>query len=277
MSWFKSDITEILFPIKDQKMIDLRESWYANPQSQKNYKEFIPRATEWFQSTKNNDLHGWSALPHADVTMGCTHYLESIVQKYNWSGFQILKNEYAYYTLMGKHGVDPEDLEPHKPLIITVPHWTFCDVRPEWDEVLKICEQRKIDIHIDMAWIITARDIKIDLSHPCIKSMGLSLSKLSLQWSRVGLRFSRQKSMDSITIFNDYYKDTNTVMTSIGNFWMDNFERDYLWNTYGNQHHDLCRTLDVAPTKIIHVAKNKNDSTSLGIGQMLGKSTPHSV
>lgn len=277
MSWLKSDITEILYPIKDQKMIDLRQCWFENLQLQKHYKDFVPRATEWFQSTKNNDLQGWSSLPHTDVTMGCTHYIESIVQKYGWQGFQILKNEYAYYTLMGKHGVELDQLEPNKPLLITMPHWTFCDVRPEWPDLLKICEQKNIDIHIDMAWIITAKDIAVDLSHRCIKSVGVSLSKMSLQWSRVGLRFSRQKTMDSITIFNDYYKDTNTVVTSIGNFWIDHFERDYLWNTYGQRHDALCQSLDIGATKIIHVAKDKITGKSLGIGYMLGKSAPDSI
>jgi hypothetical protein len=126
-----------------------------------------------------------------------------------------------------------------------------------------------------MAWIITAKGISIDFSHPCIKSVGMSLSKLNLQWSRVGLRFSRQKTMDSITIFNDYYQDTNTVLTSIGSYWIDNFDRDYLWNTYGQSHQDLCRDLDLTPTKIIHVVKDQYTNKSLGIGRILGGSTPH--
>ncbi len=269
MTWQLTKTTKTLFPVKDQKMISLRQSWYHDAQRQSTYQDFFPMAKEWFTSTKINDIQGWDAFPHVDVTMGCTHYIESFVQKHGWNGFQILKNEYAYYTLMGKHGVEVNDLEPNKPLIITMPHWTFCDVRPEWEDVLRICEQRMIDIHIDMAWIVTAKDIHLDLNHPCIKSIGVSLSKLSLQWNRVGLRFSRQKSMDSVTIFNDYYKDTNTVITSIGCYWIDNFERDYLWNSYGGQHQEICRTLDILPTKIIHVAKDKTGQ-SLGIGKMLG-------
>lgn len=277
MRWHHKNITETLFPIKDAKMVALRKSWFDAPQVEKSYKSFIPEAEEWFKASKQNDIHGWSSLPCVDVTMGCTHYIESFIQKHGWHGFQILKNEYSYYTLMGKHGVEVDDLEPNKPMIVTMPHWTFCDVRPEWSEILRSCEQKNIDIHLDMAWIVTARDIQIDLSHPCIKSVGMSLSKMSLQWSRVGLRFSKQKTMDSITIFNEFYKDTNVIATSIGSYWIDNFDRDYLWNNYGCDHKNLCLALDIQPTKIIHVAKDKSTGKSLGIGNMLGESAPHSV
>jgi hypothetical protein len=277
MSWQKKNITEKLCPITDYRMKCLRESWYHGSQTQKSYKEFTEKASEWFGSSRVNDLQGWTSLPCIDVTMGCTHYIENFILSQGWHGFQILKNEYAYYTLMGKHGVEIDQLETNKPLIITMPHWQFCDLRPEWTDLLKICEQRNIDIHIDMAWIITAKDISIDFSHPCIKSVGMSLSKLNLQWSRVGLRFSRQKTMDSITIFNDYYQDTNTVLTSIGAYWIDNFDRDYLWNTYGQDHQNLCQSLDLIPTKIIHVAQDLQTNKSLGIGRMLGQSAPDSI
>lgn len=272
MHWQKNDITNKLYPIIDQRMEIMKEKWYHDPQSHCTYKDFIAKASRWFFDSKINELQGHDSLSCVDVTMGCTHYIESFIQRHGWNGFQILKNEYAYYTLMGKHGVEVEDLESNKPLIITMPHWQFCDIRPEWAELLTICEKRNIDIHIDMAWIITARDISIDLAHPCIKSIGMSMSKLNLQWSRIGLRFSRQKTMDSITIFNDYYQDTNTLLTSAGSYWLERFERDYLWNTHGQRHHDLCQQLDLIPTKIIHVAKDRDHQKSVGIGSMLSKS-----
>lgn len=272
MTWSRKLLTEKLHPITDARMARLRESWFSGLQKEVDYKEFVPLASSWFQDTKVNNIQGWNLFPCVDVTMGNTHYIESFVLKHGWSGFQILKNEYAYYTLMGKHGVDVDDLEPNKPLLITMPHWQFCDLRPEWPQVLRIAEQRNIDIHIDLAWIITARDIDLNLDHPCIKSFAMSMSKYSLQWSRVGLRWSRQKSMDSVTIFNNYYHETNTVMTSVGAHFIDNLDRDYLWNTYGAQHIDLCQNLNLEPTKIIHVALDPTvDKKPVGIGQLLSR------
>ena len=277
MTWDYKKITDTLNPINDSRMKELRADWYKKPQTSVGFKDFSATALEWFKSTRVNDIQGWQSFPCVDVTMGCTHYIESLIQKYGWQGFQILKNEYAYYTLMGKHGVELDQLLPDIPLLITMPHWQFFDIRPEWTKILEICEQRNIDIYIDMAWIITARNISLDLSHPCIKSIGMSLSKYSLQWSRIGLRLSRQKTMDSITIFNDYYKDTNTVISSIGSYWIENLERDYLWNMYGSKHLDLCDQLNIESTKLIHVAKDPGTGRPLGIGRMLGESAPDSV
>jgi len=274
MIWNKNSITQSLHPINDLHMQNLRQQWFDSAQKEINYTQFKPIASEWFRDSALNNIQGWEQFPLVDVTMGNTHYIESFLLKHGMQGFQILKNEYSYYTLMGKHGVDVDALEPNKPLIITMPHWQYCDIRPEWSEVLRICEQRNIDIHIDMAWIITARDIDVDLSHPCIKSFAMSLSKLNLQWARVGLRWSRQKSMDSVTIFNDYYRQTNTVLTSVGTFFIEQLERDYLWNTHGANHYNLCQSLDLQSTKIIHVAKDKNTNQSLGIGDLLSSVAP---
>ena len=271
MIWSRNLITEKFYPVLDARMAQLRESWFSGAQKEVNYREFVPLASQWFQHSPINNIQGWNHFPCVDVTMGNTHYIESFVLKHGWNGFQILKNEYAYYTLMGKHGVEVDDLEPNKPMLITMPHWQFCDLRPEWPRVLQIAEQRNIDIHIDLAWVITARDIQLDLSHPAIKSFAMSMSKYGLQWSRVGLRWSRQKSMDSVTIFNDYYHDTNTVMTSVGAYFINNLERDYVWNCHGQSHMDLCRALDLQPTKIIHVALDPVAKKPVGIGKLLSQ------
>lgn len=275
MNWNILHVTDKLHPIRDNHMRSLEEQWFKHSQIRTSYSDFIPVASKWFKSSVRNNIIGWNKFPLIDVTMGNTHYIESFVLKHGWNGFQILKNEYAYYTLMGKHGVNVEDLEPNKPLMITLPHWDYCDLRPEWNYLLTVCTQKNIDIHIDMAWIITATDISIDLSHPCIKSFAMSLSKLNLQWSRVGLRWSRQKAMDSVTIFNDYYQDTNTVLTSVGKFFIDQIPRDYLWDTYNHCYQDVCSDLDLIPTKIIHVAKDKNSNKSLGVGNILSGLAPN--
>ena len=36
---------------------------------------------------------------------------------------------------------------------------------------------------------------------------------------------------------------------------MDNIERDYGWNTYGQKYHKLCEEMDLEQTKFFYVAK----------------------
>jgi hypothetical protein len=234
-------------------------------------------ADDWFKSTRRNNLHGWADFDCVDVVLGCTHFIESLVLKHGWGGIQILPEEYAYYGLMGKYGNPVGELEPHKPLIISLPNWRYADLRPEWSDILAECESKNIDIHIDFAWFTVARDIDIDVSHPCIKSFAMSLSKYHMEWNRIGLRWSRQRTMDSVTIFNRFHWEVNSSLTSCGAYIMDRLPRDYGRDTYENRHHEVCNKLNLLPTKLIHVALKPDLSDVVGIGDILSVPAPNSI
>jgi hypothetical protein len=265
----RDQLTTKLIPINDAYLQKLKSNWFENSHQIVTNDEFIGIADEWFKSTKLNDIQGWDKFPCIDVIMGCTHYIESFVLKHGWDGIQILPEEYGYYGMMGKHGTEPGSLLPGIPLIVSLPNWKYADIRPDWDIVLQECEEKDIDIHIDFAWITTATDIQIDLNHPNIKSFAMSMSKYSLQWNRVGLRWSKQRSMDSITIFNQYYGDVNSALTSCGAYMLENIPRDYGWDTYRQPHLDICNALGVIPSKMIHVVKLPDDNTPRSIGPIL--------
>ena len=277
MNWDINKVTKKLLPLVDHHMSGLKQDWFEKNQQIVPYADFIPLADEWFKSTKLNDLQGWEKFPYIDVIMGCTHFIESFILQHGWDGMQILPEEYSYYTLVGgKYGTEQGKLEPNIPLIVSLPNWRYADLRPEWSDLLKECESKNIDIHIDFAWLTTARDIQIDLDHPCIKSFAMSMSKYGLEWNRIGLRWSRQRHPDAITMFNHYYGSVNTALTSCGAFMINNIPRDYGWNTYGDLHFQLCRELELNPTKLLHVAHSK-EYQPLGIGKMLSDFRPHSV
>lgn len=262
-------LNEKLIPVVDTYMQELKANWYNESQAIISNKDFVPIADEWFKSTRINNLQGWDQFPCADIILGCTHYIESIVIKYGWDGFQILPEDYAYYGLMGKFGVDVGNLAPNVPLLISLPNWKYSDLRPEWNAVLRECEEKNIDIHIDMAWIITAKDIEIDLSHPNIKSFAMSMSKYNMEWNRIGLRWSKQRTMDSITIFNHYYGNVNNGTVSCGAYMLKNIPRDYVWNTYGAKYNSLCQDYDLIKTKLLHVARIPGNDYPNGIRHLL--------
>lgn len=270
MTWSLEQTTKKLIPLHDEHFDNLKNRWFQESHPHVNYHEFRILAERWFRSTKINDIQGWNAFPCVDVMLGCTHFIESLILKYGWNGIQILPKEYAYYSLVGgKHGTEVGNLKPNTPLIISLPNWHYADLRPEWEDVLRECENKNIDIHIDFAWITSARNINMDLDHPNIKSFGMSLSKYSLQWNRIGLRWSRQRTSDSITMFNHYYGDVNTNQTSCGAFMIRNIERDYGWNNYQRQHEEICQSLGLHSTNLLHVAHNADRSEAIGIGKLL--------
>ena len=264
-----------LLHVNDDFLKSLKERWFTQSHPMITGKEFIPIAESWFKSTKLNNLQGWNDFSCVDVVLGCTHFIESLLIKHS-NNIQILPHDYAYYGLMGIHGTEVGQLTPGVPLIISLPNWKYTDIRPEWNEVLKECEQKNIDIHIDMAWITVSRDIELDLSHPCIKSFAMSLSKYSMEWNRIGLRWCRQRTMDPVTMFNHYQGCPNSALTSCGAFIMENLPRDYAWNTYADQHYAICKEYNLLPTKAIHVAHSQDHTQVYGIANLfLSSFTPN--
>jgi len=277
MIWDRNKLTSTFIPLTDDYLKRVRIEWFEKSHPVVTNQQLIPKLNEWFKSTQVNDLQGWNSLPCVDVTMGNTHYIESFVIRNGWDRFQVLTDEYAYYSFNGKWGVEVGNLEPNKPLIITLPHYKWAGVRPQWPDILKECEQKNIDIHIDMAWCTLSKNVAIDFSHPNIQSVGMSISKYSMQWNRIGLRYSKQRTMDSITMFNHYYQpDTNLALSSCGAYAIDCIPRDYGWNTYANAHRDICQSLDLVETDLIHVVKTKPDGLAMGITNLLRDLFPES-
>jgi hypothetical protein len=211
-------------------------------------------------------VKGWAAFPCVDVIMGCTHYIESLCSKNKWQ-IQVLPNEYSYYSVMGHTPTEIGNLKPNVPLIISLPNWKYGDIHPEWNRILSECEQKNIDVHIDCAWITVAKHFDFDFDHPNIKSFAMSMSKYSMTWNRIGLRWSRQRTMDSVTLISSQRKYQETV-AACGYFMMKNIDRDYGWNTYGSYYHEICNNLELIPTNSVYVVRNA-DGETFGIGTIL--------
>ena len=260
-----SDLDTTLHPLEDKHLSDLKQAWYSQPQESVSHNQFLDRATAWFMSTKSNDLQGWNAFPCVDVIMGCTHFIESLASKHKWN-IQILGKEYAYYTVMGKKHTEPGHLQSGVPLIVSLPNY-FYGNRPGWQAVLKECEQKGIDIHIDCAWVTAAKGFNFNFDHPNIKSFAMSMSKYNFTWNRIGLRWSRQRTMDSCSLISAQ-KKYNELTTACGSFMMDNISRDYGWEKYGKLNQQICDKLGLDPTMFFYVVKDKNNKL-YSIGKLL--------
>jgi|TARA_R110000823_G_scaffold315508_1_gene447916 hypothetical protein len=249
-------------PIMDKFLIGVQKNWFADSHKLVTMKDFVPVADEWFKSTQLNTVDGWNKFDCVDFTLGCTHFIESTAAAYSWK-IQVLPDDYSVYTFMGINSTHPGNLEPGVPLMVSVPQWRYLDVRADWNDILNECEQKSIDVHLDCAWLLVSKDFEIDLSHPCIKSVAMSLSKAGA-WNRCGLRWSRQRRMDSITMLNHYYPSTNANVASAGYHIINSIPRDYHWNTYGTAHNEICKKLELQTTKVIHVVKDQEKLAGIG-------------
>ena len=262
-----NDLDTTLYPIRDNHLKNLKEKWYAEKQQPIEHDKFIATASEWFLSTELNSLEGVDKFPCVDIIMGCTHFIESLASKNRWN-IQILEKEYAYYSVMGKKHTSPGQLDPGMPLVVSLPNYFYGD-RPEWGRVLKECEEKGIDIHIDCAWVTAAKGFKFNFNHPNIKSFAMSMSKYNFTWNRIGLRWSRQRTMDSCSLISAQ-KKYNDLTISCGHYMMQHIERDYGWKKYGDAVEKICQKLNLTETMYFYIVKDKDDKL-YSIGNLLGK------
>ena len=121
------------------------------------------------------------------------------------------------------------------------------------DQILQICTEKNINVHLDCAWLSSAFDIDFDFDRPCIKSFAMSLSKaFNLHWNKIGIRWSRNKNdSDGITIQNNTGAISRLNMY-MGQKYIEKFPIDYLCRKYKDEYFQICRSLKLRPSNIIH-------------------------
>ena len=271
----KEHLLEDLPPIVDANLMELKKAILGGNlvyTGENARNDFINKAHEFFTSSALYKLQNIETLPHIDIIMGCQHFIDGLLVKYGINGVQILENDYGYYKRLSPEisFAKVAELEYSKPLLMSAPTPGYLDLRPNFDEILNECQEKEIPVHLDACWLGASKDIEIDLSHPAIYSIGMSLSKgQGFDWNRIGLRWSRMHDdHDNICLMNDNGMIPEQLMAN-GILAIDNIPIDYLWNTYSDRHQEVCQELKLRPTKMIHVAQSLDRSKLFGLRDIL--------
>ncbi len=216
------------------------------------YENFKYEAEKWILNSSLNKLSGLDSFERKDIINGCTQFIDNLYMK---GPVQVLPTDYRYHERLGcAYFKDVGSLIPDIPLIIAMPFPQIGSPHLHMEEILYECKIKNIEVHIDGAWISCCRDINFDFSSEVIRSVGISLSKgLGLGWNRIGLRWTRQTTPDSVTIMNDFQMN-NRALSMIGLHFIRKFDADYLWNNHGNNYYKVCNDFNLEPTKSIHLA-----------------------
>jgi hypothetical protein len=215
------------------------------------YDNFKKEMVLWLGKSNLNHITGFENFNRLDICSGCTQFIDTVYMK---SKPQFLQNDYRYHNRLGNDPTDIRLLKNNIPLIVAMPFPSFGNIHPDMTKILDTCVEKSIPVHIDGAWVTCSRDISFDLSHPAIRSIGISLSKgLGLGWNRIGLRWTRESIDDAITIMNDYHMN-NRALVMIGLHFIRNLPPDYLWNTHKSRYLKVCEDFHLTPTNSIHIA-----------------------
>jgi hypothetical protein len=230
------------------------------------YTNFKKEMVDWLSSSDLNNIVGFDSFNRVDIINGCTQFIDAIYMK---GQVQILKGDYRYHKRLnpGMYYSIPRYLKPNVPLIVAMPFPSTGSVHGHMIEILDEAKVKDIDVHIDGAWVTCCREINFDLSHPAIKSVGISLSKgLGLGWNRIGLRWTRQTAPDSVTVMNDFNMNLRAP-AMIGLHFIRRLQPDYLWNKYGDIYNQVCRDFGLTPTQSIYLALR--DSQPVGLSPLI--------
>ena len=229
------------------------------------YTNFKQEAKDWIFGSTLNNLTGIDNFERIDIINGCTQFIDDLYMK---GPVQVLSNDYRYHQRLGyAYFKDVGSLIPDIPLIIAMPFPQVGAPHPNMEELLYEAEQKRIDIHVDGAWVTCCRGVDFAFSHPRIKSVGISLSKgLGLGWNRIGLRWTRQDKADSVTIMNDF-RMNNRALAMIGLHFVRTFPSDYLWKTYGDTYYKVCADFNLTPTNSIYLAIR--DGQPVGVSPLI--------
>lgn len=239
--------------------------------SDASYDSFSKLAVQSILAHKYNTIKGLENYPCVDVIQGNQHYIDSLLIQYGVHGVQTFEHDYAYYRKVtpnieyAKLG----NLVFDKPLIIAAPMPGYMNLHPQWDAILDECEQKGIDVHIDGAWWCCSHGLTIDLSHECIKSFSISLSKaLDLGWNRVAVRWRRNQTSDNAWLMYDA-KMISHATIEIARYHLQQLSVDYFIDTYLNDYNKIVRELKLRPGKVIHAASSIDRKTLYGLKNLL--------
>jgi hypothetical protein len=249
-------------PLTDRRIESLIKSVTSGKMdvdlTNKLYDDFKIYATDYIVNGQLNTLVGLDKFERVDIINGCTQYIDSLYIK---TKLQVLEGDYRYHKRLDPNlkYSKPNKLKENIPLILSMPFPSIGKPRDDMDNILNECVSKDIDVHIDGAWITASRAVEFDFSHTAIKSVGISLSKgLGLGWNRIGLRWTRKyDETDPICLMNDYHMN-NRALVIIGNYFLLNLPKDYLWTEHVNRYFKICDDFDLEPTQSIHIAmRNK--------------------
>ena len=249
-------------PLTDNKIESLIQevvSKNINPDTTNQiYEDFKIELIDWITSSKLNSITGFDSFNRTDICIGCTQFIDTL---YMNVPIQTIAGDYKYherlndaiqFSIIG-------NLKPKIPLIIALPFPKIGDIHPSMDLILDECLSKDIPVHIDGAWVTCCRNINFNLNHPSIESAAISLSKgLGLGWNRIGLRWSKHKTPDAITVMNDFHMN-NRALVIIGLYFLRNLQPDHLWTTHKDRYEKICKDFNLEQTNSIYIAlKDKN-------------------
>lgn len=221
---------------------------------------FLERIDHWIRSHTMIRFRGLETFARRDAILGTTHQLDELHMQHG-NRITTFDGEYKYHRRLTDFTVrsisDRSQLVEGDVLVISCPSCITSGAFPGFTEILEHCLEMNIPVHVDGAWFGQCRNVDVDLSHPAIKSVSISLSKaLGMGSQRIGIRYTRERVNGPIAIMNDFaYANVSDMW--IGACMMDHFGVDFWWRNFSAEYSKVCRDFGLLEADSIHIGWQK--------------------
>jgi histidinol-phosphate/aromatic aminotransferase/cobyric acid decarboxylase-like protein len=228
-------------------------------------KKFMTDYKQWIAST--HEITGWDKFNHLCFSNGTTESFDKFYHRHLHRRLRILKGEYFYHQLMGKKVFKEFDwlnneniLEKNDVVVISVPFADTGNVPLNLYEILDRCEELKIPVLLDLAYINLATNLKLNLNYKCIDTITSSLSKVfPLSHYRIGIRLQRKLIDDTLIAYNDnQYVNLHSI--GIGHAVIKKYNANYSFQKYRAQQINICEAMSITPSSCFIFGIDKKDS-----------------
>lgn len=224
-------------------------------------KEFLVNIDNWINAHQQVRYIGLDTFTRRDAIIGTTHQLDELHMLHG-AKIATIQGEYKYHRRLTDFSVKQiehfTELVPGDVVVASYPSCITTGYVDDFDLLLDHCQHRKIPVHIDGAWFGQCRNFELDVTHPAIASVSVSLSKaFGMGSQRIGIRYSRERVNGPIAIMNDF-EYCNVSDMWIGTEMMRHFGPDYWWNNYADLYSKVCSDFNLEEGNSIHVGLLRN-------------------
>ena len=231
-------------------------SFFRNNQADN---QFIDSYEHWLFSNKNYSINNFKKDEfQAYIILGTTQSFHDFYQIHHDKVLKINRGEYPYHKSFFKSvnrkwaWIDEEGIHSNDFVILSYPFSGNGNTGKEIEETLTLCNKHKVPVLLDCAFWGLSTPFSLCLKqYPCIQMISFSLSKFfNVGRLRIGLMYSKYKEKASGAILAPYHY-INSWSAYIGLQLAQNFSIDYMNKKYRNIQKNLCKTLDIIPSKTI--------------------------
>ena len=247
--------------VSDVELIDFIKNV---PSKLPNTTEFLQDYKQWIDSTHN--IMGWKNFNHLCFSNGTTESFDKFYHRYLHRRLRLLKGEYVYHQMIGKKIFkefdwmeDVATLQHNDVVAISVPFADTGNVPLNLYAILDKCEELKIPVLLDLAYINLAVGLEINLNYKCIDTVTSSLSKVfPLSNHRIGIRLQQEFVDDTLFAYNQN-QYINLYSVSVGHEVIKKYSADYSFKKYRSWQLTLCKELSITPSSSFIFGVDSND------------------